>query len=66
MFSGRTILEENNRKKPYKMRPNDDFWAIFECLPLRFLAIYYAFELLFEEKLSQICIRNDKKMGSNR
>lgn len=48
------------------MRPNDGFWAIFECLPLRFLAIYYAFALLFEEKLSQICIRNDKKTGSNR
>ena len=48
------------------MRPNDEIRAIFECLPLRFLAIYYAFELLFEEKLSQICIRNDKKMGSNR
>ena len=48
------------------MRPNDDFWAIFECFPPRILAIYYAFALLFEEKLSQICIRNDKKMGSNR
>ena len=25
-------------------------------------AIYYAFAFLFEEKLSQICIRNNKKM----
>ena len=66
MFFGRTILEENNRKKTYKMRPNDDFWAIFECLPPRILAIYYAFAFLFEEKNSQICIRNDKKTGSNR
>ena len=48
------------------MRSNDDFWAIFECLPPRFLAIYYAFAFLFEEKLSQICIRNDKKTGFNR
>jgi hypothetical protein len=66
VFFGRTILEENNRKKPYKMRPNDEIGAIFECLPPRFLAIYYAFALLFEEKLSQICIRNDKKTGFNR
>lgn len=48
------------------MRPNDGFWAIFECLPPPFLAIFYAFALLFEEKNSQICIRNDKKTGFNR
>ena|GEM_PF-745835 len=47
------------------MRPNDEIRAIFECLPPPFLAIFYAFALLFEEKLSQICIRNDKKMGSS-
>ena len=45
------------------MCPNDEFWVIFVCLSLPFLAIYYAFAFLFEEKFSQICIRNDKKMG---
>jgi len=65
-FFGRTILEENNRKKTYKMRPNDDFWAIFECLPPQFLAIYYAFAFLFEEKSSQIRIRNYKEMSYTR
>ncbi len=48
------------------MRSNDEIRAIFECLSPRILAIFYAFALLFEEKISQICIRNDKKMGSNR
>ena len=48
------------------MHPNDDFLAIFECLSSLFLAIYYAFAFLFEEKFSQICIRNYKKMESNR
>ena len=47
------------------MRPNDDFWAIVECLPPPFLAIFYAFAFLFEEKSSPNCIRNDKKMGPN-
>ncbi len=45
------------------MRPNDEFSAIFACLSPPFLAIYYAFAFLFEEKFSQICIRNYKKMG---
>ena len=48
------------------MRQRDEFSAIFGCLSPPFLAIYYAFAFLFEEKFSQICIRNDKKMGSNR
>ena len=48
------------------MCPNDENRAIFECLPPPFLAIFYAFAFLFEEKLSQICIRNDKKTGFNR
>ena len=48
------------------MHPSDEIWAIFECLSPLFLAIYYAFAFLFEEKFSQICIRNDKKMGFNR
>ena len=48
------------------MHPNEEISAIFECLSPLFLAIYYAFAFLFEEKFSQICIRNDKKMGSNR
>ena len=45
---------------------NDEFRVIFVYLSPPFLAIYYAFAFLFEEKVSQICIRNDKKMGSNR
>mgnify|MGYP001680806472 CR=1 FL=1 len=45
---------------------NDEFRVIFVCLSLPFLAIYYAFAFLFEEKFSQICIRNDKKMRFNR
>ena len=48
------------------MRPNDESSAIFVCLSPPFLAIYYAFAFLFEEKFSQICIRNYKKMESNR
>ncbi len=48
------------------MHPSDEIWAIFECLSPLFLAIYYAFAFLFEEKFSQICIRNYKKMESNR
>ena len=48
------------------MRPNDEFSAIFACLSPPFLAIYYAFAFLFEEKFSQLCIRNDKKLGSHR
>ena len=48
------------------MRPSDEISVIFECLSPPFLAIYYAFAFLFEEKFSQICIRNDKKMGFNR
>jgi len=43
----------------------DEFSAIFECLSPPFLAIYYAFAFLFEEKFSQICIRNCKKMEFN-
>ena len=45
---------------------NDEFRVIFVYLSLPFLAIYYAFAFLFEEKFSQICIRNDKKMGFER
>ena len=45
---------------------NDEFRVIFVYLSPPFLAIYYALAFLFEEKFSQICIRNDKKMGSNR
>ena len=48
------------------MRQRDEFSAISECLSPPFLAIYYAFAFLFEEKFSQICIRNDKKMRFNR
>ena len=48
------------------MHPNNKISAFFECLSPLFLAIYYAFAFLFEEKFSQICIRNYKKMGSNR
>ncbi len=48
------------------MHPHDKISAFFECLSPLFLAIYYAFAFLFEEKFSQICIRNYKKTGSNR
>jgi len=48
------------------MRPNDEISAFFSCLSPPLLAIYYAFTFLFEEKFSKICIRNYKKMESNR
>ena len=48
------------------MRPSDEISANFGYLSPPFLAIYYAFTFLFEEKFSQICIRNYKKMKSNR
>ncbi len=48
------------------MRLNDEISAKVECLSPPFLAIYYVFAFLFEEKFSQICIRNYKKMESNR
>ena len=36
--------------------------ANFGCFCSPIFAIYYAFAFLFEENLSQICIRNHKKM----
>ena len=36
--------------------------ANFGCFSSPLFAIYYAFAFLFEENLSQICIRNHKKM----
>jgi len=48
------------------MHSNDEFSVIFACLSPPFLAIFYAFAFLFEEKFSQICICNYKKMESNR
>jgi len=65
VFFCRTILGKDTRQKPYKMRQRDEFSAIFERLSPPFLAIYYAFAFLFEEKFSQICIRNCKKMEFN-
>ncbi len=44
---------------------NDEFRVIFVYLSPPFLAIYYAFAFLFEEKFPQICIRNNKKMVPN-
>ena len=44
---------------------NDEFRVISVCLSPPFLALYYAFAFLFEEKIPQICIRNDKKMVPN-
>ena len=44
------------------MHPNNKISAFFECLSPLFLAIYYAFAFLFEENLSQVCIRNHKKV----
>ena len=48
------------------MHPNDEISVIFERLSPPFLAIYYAFAFLFEEKFSQIGIHNYKKTESNR
>lgn len=48
------------------MRPSDEISVIFECLSPPFLAIYYAFAFLFEEKSSQIRIRNYKEMSYTR
>ena len=45
---------------------NDEFRVIFVYLSPPFLAIYYVFAFLFEEKIPKICIRNVKKMNSNR
>ena len=47
------------------MHPNDVILVFIACLSPPFLAIYYAFAFLFEEKFPQICIRNDKKMVPN-
>ena len=35
------------------------------CFSPQLFAIYYAFAFLFEEEWCQICIRNNKKMGSS-
>ena len=48
------------------MCPNGEISAIFACLSPPFLAIYYAFAFLFEEKSSQIRIRNYKEMSYTR
>ena len=47
------------------MHPNEEISVFFVRLSPPFLAIYYAFAFLFEEKFPQICIRNDKKMVPN-
>ena len=47
------------------MHPNDVILVFIACLSPPFLAIYYAFAFLFEEKSPKICIRNDKKMVPN-
>ena len=36
--------------------------ANFGCFSSPLFAIYYAFAFLFEENLSQVCIRNHKKV----
>ncbi len=48
------------------MRPSDEISVNFERLSPPFLAIYYAFAFLFEEKSSQIRIRNYKEMSYTR
>ena len=48
------------------MHPNDVILVFIACLSPPFLAIYYVFAFLFEEKIPKICIRNVKKMNSNR
>ncbi|MGP1468305.1 MAG: hypothetical protein ACTTJY_03015 [Hoylesella shahii] len=44
------------------MRPNGENGGQLRVLFSPIFAIYYAFAFLFEVKLSQICIRNHKKM----
>ena len=44
------------------MQQNGKTAANFGCFSSPIFAIYYAFAFLFEENLSQICIRNHKKM----
>ena len=44
------------------MRPNGENSGQHCALFSPIFAIYYAFAFLFEVKLSQICIRNHKKM----
>ena len=65
-FFGRTILEKNTLKNPYKMRPSDKNSSKHGVLFPQLFAIYYAFAFLFEENLCQICIRNNKKCWSKR
>ena len=48
------------------MPPNDEISVFFVRLFPPFLAIYYVFAFLFEEKIPQICIRKVKKMVPNR
>ena len=48
------------------MPPNDEISVFFVRLFPPFLAIYYVFAFLFEEKIPQICIHNNKKMMPNR
>ncbi len=47
------------------MHPNDVILVFIACLSPPFLAIYYVFAFLFEEKIPKICIRNVKKMVPN-
>ena len=47
------------------MYSNDEISVFVACLSPPFLAIYYVFAFLFEEKSPKIRIRNNKKMVPN-
>lgn len=63
---GRTILEKNTLKNPYKMRLSDKNSSQHCKLCLQLFAIYYAFAFLFEEKLSGFWVRNNMKIQFKR
>ena len=63
---GRTILEKNTLKNPYKMRLSDKNNSQHCKLFPQLFAIYYAFAFLFEEKLSEFWARNNMKIQFKR
>ena len=63
---GRTILEKNTLKNPYKMRLSDKNNSQHCKLFPQLFAIYYAFAFLFEEKLSEFWVRNNMKIQFKR
>lgn len=59
---GRSILEKNTLKNPYKMRLSDKNSSQHCKLFPQLFAIYYAFTFLYEEKLSEFWVRNNMKI----